>query len=206
MGNACQSGKGEKPTTADTHPKAKTKLVFLDVDGVLNSVASRKRTEKLAHELGTTTTAKQRKREGITLPNFDEPDAEMVRLLANIVKSTGAEVVLSTTWRLIEDKRRHLMTILADHSVHPIGDTPNLEGEPRSNTRPDEIAAFLEAFGAVAGWLAIDDLPLVRLDAHRSKESLFRLTTEHFVHTTDAEGLTAALAQEAIAKLGAPPR
>ena len=203
MGNSASAN-----NSSQKQPKARRKLLFLDVDGVLNSTVSRERNQAEAFRLSKSITPAQRKREGVKLPKFDDPDPQMVRHLAHIVRTTQAEVVLSSTWRLQEETRKRLLTALeAEEGITVIGDTPNLEREPRFNTRPDEIVAFLEAHGGgVHQWVAVDDLPLVNLDEKcRNGCTGIRLTAAHFVQTSDQVGLTAELAEEAIAKLSAEP-
>ena len=73
------------------------KIIFLDIDGVLNNYAT----------LG----------EGINW----EPD--LVKILNRIIKETKAEIVLSSTWRQITQYRD---VIKNDMKINYIGKTPKL--------------------------------------------------------------------------------
>ena len=167
-------------------------LLFLDVDGVLNSQESRRRNGEALEKAGK------------PLTGFDAPDAAMCDHLSELVKQTGAKVVLSSTWRLNPQKFAEIRRCLATRGVQITGATENFEGRARDNSRPDEIAAYVMAHSPVAAWVAIDDLPLSRLDRDfRETCAGVRLTDAHFVQTLDSVGLTAELAQQAIDKLAA---
>ena len=70
---------------------APVRLLFLDVDGVLNSSESRARNYDARASQGG---------EPAGLDGIDAPDGAMCDFLADIVRRTGARVVLSSTWRL----------------------------------------------------------------------------------------------------------
>ena len=118
-------------------------------------------------------------------------------------------VVLSSTWRLKDDKVSEIEAALAKHGVSIAGATSNREMLAVDNQRVDEIGEYLQRFEQetstiVRHWIAIDDLPLDRMAIEgRSNAPGNRLTAEHFVRTSDATGLTEELAQEAVKKLTA---
>ena len=65
-----------------------------------------------------------------------------------------------------------------------------------------------KAPSVVEAWVAIDDLPLDRMDVELRDGRRIRgarVTADHFVKTSDAVGLTDELAEEAVAKLGVLP-
>lgn len=109
------------------------KVVFLDIDGVLNSLATRPADPSgLAAWL----------------------DPANVRPFAEAMRATGASIVLSSSWRLstaLDDVRR----IFSDAGcVAPvIGVTPTLG----IGARDREILAWLEGRTDVEDWVAIDD-------------------------------------------------
>jgi hypothetical protein len=79
------------------------KVIFLDIDGVLNTFATRRRN------------------------GIDDIDPSRLEMLHQLVDDTGAKVVLSSTWRTmhtIEDMSQRLRLQL-------IGYTPYLSGSPR---------------------------------------------------------------------------
>ena len=109
------------------------KVLFLDIDGVLNSrrtaVAFGSYPHKLAH-----------------LDRFDHAALGLVRRLCD----AGVSVVLSSSWReefLHADIRRAL-------DLPIIGGTPVLSG-----SRGSEIAAWLAAHEEVQTWAIVDDDP-----------------------------------------------
>jgi len=146
-------------------------LLFLDVDGVLNSQVTR-----TIGDDGTWS---------------DAPAPELLGRVRLIVDRTGAEVVLSSTWRLEEAKRREVEEALEAQGVRIVGATPD---HTVFGDRVDEIMAWLQASRALAcPWVAIDDMDLVAMNE--------QLEERHFVRTDDAVGLTSEKAAEAVEKL-----
>lgn len=94
----------------------KPKVIFLDVDGVLNTHTS------------------------FRAEVFDPLDSDKLDLLAKVVKETGAVVVLSSTWRLWVDSRGKVIRELGLRGVSVIGCTPQLHGMPRGT----EIQKWLQ--------------------------------------------------------------
>ena len=86
------------------------KIIFLDVDGVLNSV------------------------EG----HYGMPEDDKMKRLKHIVEQTGAKVVISSTWRMGKDSDEKvrgssihrmyvgLLKILSDNGIEVIGNTPQI--------------------------------------------------------------------------------
>lgn len=108
------------------------KIIFLDIDGVLNSL-------EYFDQLKNADQSKK-------IEKYQELDVEKVRLLAEITANTGAEIVLSSTWRDIgrkEGKRDHpmyqyLVDTLAEFGLKIIDHTPYLDYD-----RPREIKEWL---------------------------------------------------------------
>lgn len=108
------------------------KIIFLDVDGVLNSYeyyASLEEEQKHGYEY--------------------DIDIEKVKLLKEIVDATGAEIVLSSTWRMLRETDEspalamfvHLEKILAEYGIEIIDYTPVINGN-----RPLEIYTYLKDY------------------------------------------------------------
>ena len=115
-------------------------LIFLDVDGVLNSRASRDT--------------------GDHLP-ADEPLAHLVHLMSSLQCGT---IVLSSTWRLDAQLREALHRVLAIEGLSFVSVTPDLE-ITHTGDRVDEIMAWLSAHrSADHPWIAIDDLDLLGMN------------------------------------------
>lgn len=113
------------------------KVIFLDVDGVLN-------TPKLIRSFG-----------------FHHIDDILVALVARIVRETDARIVLSSTWRVNEKNRKLVEDALARHGLVIFGCTPVIrrsEGWTGDGwvRRHEEIQAWLRANEAVS-FAIIDD-------------------------------------------------
>lgn len=102
-------------------------IIFLDVDGVLNCLPYCERTGK-------------------------ELNPENIQRLKEIVDTTGAEIILSSTWKHIwndKDKtaqrmKRHLASALKKYGLSISGLTPNTE----TGNRPEEIYLYLRGYKA----------------------------------------------------------
>lgn len=107
------------------------KVLFLDVDGVLNTTNSR------------------------SLFSLTKPT---LRQLKRIIDSTDAHIVLSSTWRLSIDAFRHLNRTLSYRGLHISGTTPNLGGEGGAVYRGKEIKAWLDENSSVMHYAILDDM------------------------------------------------
>ena len=103
------------------------KIIFLDIDGVLNSIDYFEQTKYCK--------------------GYTEIDPEKVKLLKEIVDRTGAEIVLSSTWRNLakrKDESEHpmytyLTDTLKEYGMEIIDHTPYI-----GQDRPKEIRAWLD--------------------------------------------------------------
>jgi phosphoglycolate phosphatase-like HAD superfamily hydrolase len=148
------------------------RLIFLDFDGVLVT----------------------RKSWYVRSGNMATGDPDCVKALNRILEAAGADIVVSSTWR-IGNSIAQLQEILSSWGV--IGEV--LDKTPRlietcgslyvARPRGDEIATFLENYQSVESFVILDD------DADMG-ELLPRL-----VQTTFELGLTEADADKAIALL-----
>lgn len=107
------------------------KVIFLDVDGVLN-------TASLLYHYG-----------------FSHIDDDMVGLLATVVSKTGAKIVLSSTWRLERESMRMVRDALGRHGLEIIDKTPTLADSFRS----EEISRWLKDHPEAKRYAIIDDDP-----------------------------------------------
>ncbi|MBO5287071.1 MAG: hypothetical protein J6B34_02995 [Clostridia bacterium] len=114
------------------------KVIFLDIDGVLNS-----------------------RRYDLTRGGDDgNIDKTRLPLLKEIVDKTGAKIVLSTTWRTnwdkdeskLTEKGKELRSTLLEYGLEIYDKTPDID----LNERPKEIMAWLEK-NEVDGFVIIDD-------------------------------------------------
>ena len=104
------------------------KVLFLDVDGVLNSEEWFSRRDQ---------------------PAWNEIDPAAVALVIDVLENAGAMLVLSSTWRLVAMCVEELCK-----AGLPIADkTPVLD----TNNRGEEIRAWLEAHPNVTDFVIFDD-------------------------------------------------
>lgn len=148
-------------------------VLFLDVDGVLNSQESR------------------------ALDQTHMPSADALANLDYIAHTTGPlRVVLSSTWRLDAELRQRLSEALRGIGIELAGDTPD-HAATSSGDRVDEIISSLwqtcSSGNDILPWLAIDDMNLLCMNP--------KLHPDVFVRTDDKVGLTRAKAEEAVEKL-----
>lgn len=103
------------------------KIIFLDIDGVLNSVDYFEQTKGCK--------------------GYTEINPEKVKLLKEIVERTGAELVLSSTWRCLAKNNSepehpmytYLTDTLKEYGMKIIDHTPCI-----GQNRPKEIKAWLD--------------------------------------------------------------
>lgn len=145
------------------------RLLFLDVDGVLNS------TEVLNTPL-----------------RFPVPVGEHhLRLLNTLVTQTGCQIVLSSTWRLSPEYRTGLRAAFEHHGIPEwIGTTPDL----KTGRRADEILGWLRSHVTVpAVAVGIDDAEDIDIGNDHGLEVRFKTLT-----TDPDSGLTAEVVQQAV--------
>ena len=147
-------------------------LIFLDVDGVLNSSRKLREVWELTHKPHS----------GYSYP-FDERCLENLRLL---VRETNSKMVITSTWRKDEVGRSTLLKVLSEYELdnRVIGYTPVLD-----ETRGIEIKQFLISLKETANFIILDD------DSDMGELMPF------FIKTNKQVGLTYENVQEAIIKL-----
>lgn len=135
--------------------KTLSSVIFLDVDGVLNSQNWNKEHEK---EI----------REGLLI------DSEKVELLGQLVAQTGAKLVLHSGWRFWFDENlqpvrreaQYLQELLRNQKMKIYSVTPDFSTEEIRRTKKfslvkaREIHVWLGAHKETAVWIVLDDLDL----------------------------------------------
>lgn len=135
-----------KPNNLDLRSR---RLVFLDIDGVLNA---RSTFEALKQDGGVLSVCRWE----------NMLDRVFVERLNRIVKATGADVVISSSWRItnkLHEIRRYLDAAGFQGSV--IGETPR-DFEGGGDVRGREIQAYLTEFrsrveGPCGNFVILDD-------------------------------------------------
>ena len=153
------------------------KVIFLDVDGVLNS---EKFWEKQTQSFRYTAALNEGKTDDeiSVIANFD-PDA--VAWVNYIVARTNAEVVMSSTWRSdynIPFKMRYAGLLRPIYGITPFS---------KDRHRGTEIKKWLDDHPEVTHYVILDD------DNDMLEEQL-----EHFVQTGWVEGLNEECADRAV--------
>ena len=145
------------------------KIIFLDVDGVLNS-------EEFARWLWDNHEKKYR--------GYEMLDQKAILNLQDIVFITGAEIVLSSSWRISTTRTKQLKEQLLPYGLTIIDRTIS---DARSN-RGEEIKEWLSRHPEVDHFVILDD------DDEFEDDSL----KNNFVKTTFEEGLLEQHAAKAI--------
>lgn len=151
-----------------------TKVIFLDIDGVLNS-SFWNNTHQCEISDGTLI------------------DSEKIKLLGGLVRRTGAAIVLHSGWKYWFDSKleplrtesKRLKTLLLQegltiYSVTPDHATEEIKRDKKfSLIKAEEILAWLDAHKEIEQWVVIDDL-----DLHNTE------VAKHQLRTNPQTGLT----------------
>lgn len=149
-------------------------IIFLDIDGVLNSDKWRYEHEK---EI----------KEGILI------DAEKIHLLGQLVENTDAKIVLHSGWKFWFDMEMMplrkeagiFLRLLREEGIYIEDCTPDLTTEEIRETKKfslvkaDEILKWLSEHTEVKNWVVLDDLDLNHIEI-----------AKHQIRTNGSIGLT----------------
>lgn len=116
------------------------KVLFLDIDGVLNNQWT---TERFRGYIGI--------------------DPKLAEKVQRIVKETGCSIVLSSTWRLDKEFRDEVRRVVGDF----IDTTPDFYGKPRGEEISDWVSKHsdISRYAILDDWADFDEkLPLFRTD------------------------------------------
>lgn len=149
------------------------RVIFLDVDGVLNSSETRAKIDGL---------------KGVSKKNL--------RILRYIVARTQAKIVLTSAWNINFDEKLVPTTKAGMYLYHRLWEN-NLWIYDKVNdyggNREQAVAEYVKKHNNLTDWVIIDD-------THYGDYE--KLNPKHIVYTSPALGLTKASATEAIVKLG----
>lgn len=143
-------------------------VIFLDVDGVLNSESYALKLEAKHRQLGhTEPVSPKRETTCDCFKLYHQIDRDAVARLNRLVATTGAKIVVSSTWRKLFDPPE-LRRMLEEHGLmgEIIGETPEGHGEPEMVTvyghlermyRGYEIDFWLRKHPEVDRFVILDD-------------------------------------------------
>jgi hypothetical protein len=152
------------------------KVIFLDVDGVLNSVDDLMEYREKNNIKGSIL--------------YDDIADKRVLLLKELVEKSKAEIVISSSWRmgwLRNGKPKELnpngllyklQTKLKEFNLNFIDVTPSLWDKDIRYTRGDEIRTWLENHPEVTNFVILDD-----------EDDMCEFTKSNLVQTTYEHGL-----------------
>lgn len=153
------------------------KVIFLDIDGVLNCVSTKERFD-----------------------GFIGIDPEKVLTFKRLVDETGASIVLSSTWRRDEKSRDEVTRCLTEAGIPTFIDrTPHYDdamqilGRPGSMSeyflRGAEIHAWLSQHPDVDDYVILDDSTIVGQSLRNQYPDVADDLDARFVQTTWTEGI-----------------
>lgn len=154
-----------------------SKVLFLDIDGVLNS--------NLGNDSHQTEIS-----DGTLI------DEEKVKLLALLIRETDSEIILHSGWRFWFDSElkplcteaNRLVELLSKENLYISGITPDLTTDEIRKTKKfslvkaDEILLWLKLHNNVTEWVVLDNLDLHndQIKQHQVKtDQTIRLTLEN---------------------------
>ena len=135
-----------------------SRVLFLDIDGVLNSnFGNNKRQTEISDE--------------------------KIKLLAYLVRETNSEIILHSGWRFWFDfelkplcrEANKLVELLEKEDLYINGVTPNLTTEEIRKTKKfslvkaDEILLWINSHNDVTEWVVLDDLDLHNSQIERNQ-------------------------------------
>lgn len=158
------------------------KILFLDLDGVVNTAidfSSKNRdsehTDKWGHDLSLIR-------------------SELVALVDEVCRRTGAKIVFSTSWRYGNTPAYlHRLLVEKGFTGEHAGETPHPETlEQAYQGRGDEVHAYLNQHPEVETFAIVDDMG----------EDAFPLLVHRFVQTSLATGITREHVERLVEVLG----
>jgi len=149
----------EEPMPIPLNPHATSPVIFLDVDGVLNSWDWHDRRADKRQEI----------------------DPEAVDQLHTLCFASGAVVVVSSAWRIPRKPWLQLLRVLRKAHIPVIGRTPTTVVEDPSTPyegRGNEVKAWRDDYGHSGPYVILDD-----------RDEFLSDQKEHFVMTSIHTGL-----------------
>ena len=154
-------------------------VVFLDIDGVLNTSKNYYEWDRAMRESGKRVSFHVAPDDSFVELLFDR---QLVQNFNKITRVTDAKIVVSSTWRNLYQDLQVLVGILKRVGIEGevIGKTPSYGriGNGGRGERGDEVAAWREDNGHSGPFVCIDD------------DADFQAVKKHLVQTNGREGVT----------------
>ena len=143
-------------------------VIFLDIDGVLNSETHLRRLDEQHRQLGHTDPARPKHETTCECYRLEcQIDRDAVVRLNRLVAETGAKIVISSSWRKLMDPPE-LHRVLENHGLvaEIIGETPDGHNDPAMLAtfghidrifRGHEIDLWLKQHPEVTRFVVLDD-------------------------------------------------
>jgi hypothetical protein len=172
------------------------KVIFLDNDGVICLSSNWGTRHKKQKKLGNRPTFTHTNQLPVEY-RFDNFDKKAIKILNGILEETGAEIVVSSDWRLYATLDELGEYYLSQGIIKaPIGitnkklidcDVPNnfvwSRGWDLEQTRSLEIHQYLKDHPEITRWVAIDDLNMGKTKLYYSMQVEHNWGLENFVYT-----------------------
>ena len=180
----CNSNSGQWVVCSGAGSGTGDRIIFLDIDGVLHLLRKGKQ-----HAF----------------------DPDCMANLRHVVTSTGARIVLSSSWRCAARQLERVHEALVGAGIEEgVYDTTPVRGF--SNNRVGEITDWLARHSDVGAYVAIDDMDLSTgkqpggSGGSKGGCAAASAIAGNVIRTNPSEGLTSSLAEEAIAILTSTSR
>ena len=150
-------------------------IVFLDIDGVLNTSKNYEEWEEAMRESGKAVTFASSPDDSLVHLLFDPA---LVNRLNTLTEDTGAEIVVSSSWRNLYSDFDDLVSVLRSVGVlAPIIDRTLSRGFGRGE-RGDQVAEWIRENEFEGPFVCLDD------------GDDFEAVWDNFVHVNPSKGLT----------------
>ncbi|CAE8596731.1 unnamed protein product [Polarella glacialis] len=182
---------GTKASNLELPPEDQSKVVFLDVDGVLRP--ARAGTFDMASDA-----------DAAAKPDTSDFFPGALKALRHIIERTSAMVVLSSEWRRSETCLAALSGVFDKNRLRMWSSTTNQSklgsGQDAlrlfAERRAREISGWLDEHNDVNGWVVLDDVNLSIAD--EAKKASTKALGPHLVQTLPLCGLTMGNAKTAV--------
>ena len=172
----------------------KNKIIFLDIDGVLNSNTYFEQREIYGKNLTIQDLSRKYTTEDFVDREMYELDPTKISLLLTIIDQTKSQIIITSSYRR-RDIYPYFKQRLINIGLPIIGETPIIYGKGRG----EEILTYLRKHPSITDFIILDD------EIHRDFQTLNLLP---YLIKTDfySDGLTQEISNIIIKKLNKKPK